>query len=268
MYSKNIICKVCNNLIFATFFIITYLVATNFFSSVFAQAQDFTGTAANIDIKEDNVPVGSIISATDDGYIMSKTEYDSGIYGVVSNTPAVVLESVDNPGFRSVVYSGQAEVLVSTSNGDIERDDLITSSEDPGIGMKATENGFVIGVALQPFSGEGTGTILVNVSPNYHERTTTLNYNRNLFSLLGDARNAVFLSPLEALRYLVAALVALFAFIIGFVFFGRIAQRGIEAIGRNPLAGRFIEFSVILNVLLTALIIVVGLGVAYLILII
>lgn len=237
-------------------------------SSSHAQNQpEYSGNATNLDLNRENAIEGSIITTTRDGYVRSQTKYDSGIVGVVSATPAIVLENVNNPNLTPVIYLGQTEVLVSTANGEIEEYDLITSSTTPGVGMKATENGFVVGTALQGFSGEGTGRILINVDPHYFD-SAAVNYNRNLFSLLANARESAFLSPLEALRYLVAALVALFAFVIGFIFFGRIAQRGIEAIGRNPLAGRFIEFSVILNVLLTALIIVVGLGVAYLILII
>ena len=110
--------------------------------------------------------------------------------------------------------------------------------------------------------------IRVKVS-GYSRFPTGLNsISGNIFNILANARESAYLSPLEALRYLIAALVALLAFILGFAYFGRVAQKGVEAIGRNPLAGRFIEFSVIMNVLLTALIIVVGLGVAYLILII
>ncbi|KKU82490.1 MAG: hypothetical protein UY11_C0046G0010, partial [Candidatus Amesbacteria bacterium GW2011_GWC2_47_8] len=40
-----------------------------------------------------------------------------------------------------------------------------------------------------------------------------------------------------------------------------------EAVGRNPLAGRLIQLSVVLNLLLTALIMGSGLVIAYLILV-
>ena len=236
-------------------------------SLALAQDQDFLGNAVSIELSEESVPEGSIISASENGYSRSTKEYDSGLYGVVSQTPALVLENVNSQGLTPVVYSGQTEILVSTQNGEIKKNDLITSSSTPGIGMKAIINGFVIGTALQDYSGEENGKILVNIDPHYHDQSDTA-YSRNLFNILSDARQSVFLSPIEALRYTIAALVALLAFIIGFIYFGRVAQRGIEAIGRNPLAGRFIEFSVILNVLLTALIIVVGLAIAYLILII
>lgn len=238
-----------------------------FTSNTYAAEEDFSGTAVNVEINEKNIPEGSIISASENGYVLSRNEYDSGIYGVVSKNPAVTLESVDNNKLLPVVYSGQTYVIVSAKNGAIKKNDLITSSANAGVGMKAMKTGFVLGTALQAYSGSGNGKILVSVSPHFNNMAKTA-IGGNIFDVLKNARQSAYLSPLEALRYLVAALVALLAFVLGFAYFGRVAQKGVEAVGRNPLAGKFIEFSVILNVLLTALIIVVGLAVAYLILII
>ena len=57
------------------------------------------------------------------------------------------------------------------------------------------------------------------------------------------------------------------SFVMGFVYFGRVARSGIEAIGRNPLASRIIQFNVILHILISIVIVLVGLAIAYLILI-
>lgn len=229
---------------------------------------DFSGTAITIQVQDKDVPEGSIVSVTDKGYVMSKDEYDNGIYGVTSKTPAVSLEDVDLQSKSNVVYTGETEVIVSASNGNIKKYDLITSSTKPGVGIKSTKSGFVLGTALENYSGKQNGKILVNVNPHYNSDVNSRAIKTNIFDILANARQSAYLSPLEALRYLIAALVAVLAFVLGFAYFGRVAQKGVEAIGRNPLAGRFIEFSVIMNVLLTALIIVVGLAVAYLILII
>ena len=63
-----------------------------------------------------------------------------------------------------------------------------------------------------------------------------------------------------------AALVVLATFIIGFSSFGKISGTSIEALGRNPLASKLIRSAVVLNFALTAIIIAVGLTMAYLIL--
>ena len=199
--------------------------------------------------------------------MLASKDYDTGLYGVISNTPAVSLENLANGNLKKVIYSGQAQVLVSNANGDIEKNDLITSSKTPGVGVKATANGFVLGTALGSYSSKTVGKVMVSINPHFNN-SLNKTISANIFDILANARDSAYLSPLEALRYVIAGLMALLAFILGFAYFGRVAQKGVEAVGRNPLAGRFIELSVVLNVLLTALIIIVGLGVAYLILII
>lgn len=56
---------------------------------------------------------------------------------------------VDGNGKPVIVgLAGRLPVKVSTKNGDIAPGDLITTSDIPGIGMKATDPGRVIGKAL------------------------------------------------------------------------------------------------------------------------
>ena len=54
---------------------------------------------------------------------------------------------------------------------------------------------------------------------------------------------------------------------LGFIYFGRIAKAGVEAIGRNPLASRTITSGLVLHILLTIVIVGAGLGIGYLILV-
>src|SRR3989344_5654013 len=236
-------------------------------ANVSAQTEDFAGMASTIEISDKNATEGSIIAVTNKGYVLSDKEYDSGIYGVISKTPAISLEILPSSKLSHVVYQGETRVLVSAANGEIKKNDLVTSSTTPGVGIKSTSNGFVLGTALEDYADQKPGRILISVNPHYNS-SFSQGSSRNIFDILRSARQSAYLSPLESLRYLIAALVALLAFILGFAYFGRVAQKGVEAVGRNPLAGRFIEISVVLNLLLTALIIIVGLGIAYLILII
>ena len=229
--------------------------------------EEFSGTSVTLPISGSNISEGSIITTTSGGYTLANKEYDSGLYGVVTNSPAIVMEDVPKGNLKYVAYSGKAKVRVNISNGAIRKNDLITSSTTAGVGMKSTENGFVLGIALEDYSGSNEGRILVDIKPHF-SNTTTTQVSRNIFSILKNARNSAYLSPLEALRYVIAAIIVLLAFVLGFTYFGKVAQKGIEAVGRNPLARKFIELSVILNVLLTALIIIAGLALAYLILVI
>ena len=89
----------------------------------------------------------------------------------------------------------------------------------------------------------------------------------NLLQFLREGLAVPLLEPLDSLRYLLAILIIIIAFTLGLVYFGRVSRAGVEAVGRNPLASRVIQMNVLMNILLTIVIVLVGLGIAYLILI-
>lgn len=232
-----------------------------------AEAQNIGGgMGISLEINSKNVKEGDIISSSQSGYSLAKTAYDSTIYGVVAKTPAVELVNTGVKNGSYVISSGQTLTRVTAANGVIKKGDLITSSQTPGVGQKATASGYVLGNAMEGYSGNSPGTILVNINPHY-DNSIPNNVRTNLLTTIRNAGNSAFLSPVEALRYLAAAVVTILSFVLGFTYFGRVAAKGVEAVGRNPLAGRLIEFSVILNIVLTGVIILAGLGIAYLILI-
>ena len=223
------------------------------------------GLSVSTELADKNAQEGDIISSTDKGLVRSRIEYDASVVGVLVKDPAIALENIldQNPSY--IISEGQVTVRVSTKNGPIAKNDLITSSSIPGVGQKATSNGFVIGNALENYSGNSVGNIEIDL--RLHFSNAAPNMSRNLLATIKNAGTAAFLSPFEAFRYLAAALVAIIAFIIGFTYFGRVAAKGVEAVGRNPLAGRLIELSVVLNILLTGVIIFVGLAISYMILV-
>ena len=90
---------------------------------------------------------------------------------------------------------------------------------------------------------------------------------KNIFKLFTIAADAPYLSPLNALRYVFAGIMVIASFFIAVFFFVRVSTTGVEALGRNPLAGKLIMASVILHLLLAAVIILIGLGVGYIILV-
>jgi hypothetical protein len=67
---------------------------------------------------------------------------------------------------ETFISKGLAEVLVSNINGSIKKGDPITSSSIPGIGMKATISGVIIGYALEDLN-QSEGLIKLRVSPTY-----------------------------------------------------------------------------------------------------
>ena len=237
---------------------------------VFAQgvANMSGGVAVSINISDTNVKDGSIISSSPKGYVLSKLANDSSVTGVVSDFPALDIQNTNRSALtREIITSGNAYVLVSTINGTISKNDYIASSTIAGVGQKSTVDGFVLGVALEPYNNsnrQATGKILVNIDPHYNASFITTK--TNLIDGVKTAIGSPFLSPLTTLRYLLAAIIALLAFTLGFVYFGRVIKTGVEALGRNPLAQRAIFLSIIFNLLTTIIIMSIGLGISYLIL--
>ncbi len=103
--------------------------------------------------------------------IKSNSPYNSKILGVISNNPSVVGNSAGgshsgDPNYALVGIVGQVSTKVSSENGSIEVGDYLTSSSLPGVAMKATKPGQVVGKALENYSDSGIGKIMafVNIS--------------------------------------------------------------------------------------------------------
>lgn len=238
-------------------------------SSACAEEKVSSGVAISVAILDEKVENGAIVSSSPKGYVLSSIPYDPAVYGVVSLKPAVAFEKTSDPKSYPVITNGKVYVRVTTTSGSIAKDDMLTSSKKPGVGQKAVENGFVIGTALEGYESSDPGAIgeiLVALKPQYNVPVGG-GKGINLLKNVKSAASSPFLSPLTSLRYLLAVVVTACAFGMGFLYYGRITKTGIEALGRNPLAAKTISAGIIFNVILTAVIILAGLFLAYLILI-
>ena len=215
----------------------------------------------------------SIVGETVDGDIVCNylgeikrcnTAYDGRIYGVSVDEPALALENLSLTDAKTVTTSGKAYVRVSDANGQVKKGDYVTSSDKEGVGQKATKSGYVVGTALED-ADAGESKILVAIGAK--QAFVTLATRGNLLETIKEALLSPTLTPLASLRYILAAFMAVASFVLGFWYFGRVAKTGIEALGRNPLAGRLIQLGVVFNLFLTALIMGSGLLIAYLILV-
>lgn len=125
-------------------------------------ANDYSIKAGDI-IALDNIGAGQIRK--------TNQEYDQGSIGIVSTKPGLVLSDLDGAGMPVTVgLSGRVPVNVSTKNGDIKPGDYITASDIPGIGMKATGAGKVVGQALTALAGDNIeGQIIVFIQNTYFD---------------------------------------------------------------------------------------------------
>ncbi|OGM15203.1 hypothetical protein A2V56_04325 [Candidatus Woesebacteria bacterium RBG_19FT_COMBO_42_9] len=230
-------------------------------------AQDAsTGVAIAISLKE--AEDGDLVCSSKQGYKLCDIQRDSSMFGVVTDNPTSKFEvsGLDNPKF--VLTSGKVKTKVSSINGNIEEGSLVTSSEKPGVAGSATENGFVLGTALESYDSSdpnATGKVLVSIS--IHPEVGLSPTRSNILQVIRLGATGLVLEPLDAFRYLIAGFVTVASFIMGFIYFGRVARSGVEAIGRNPLASRVIQFNMILHLLMAFVIILIGLAIAYMVLV-
>jgi hypothetical protein len=125
-------------------------------------------------LKKDSVKGGEIVSITGkDRLTKSKISYDNSLIGVVSSDRTFRLNLGDEQSPYEdcirlpVTLVGRVFVNICDENGPIHIGDPITSSSNPGIGMKATRAGKIIGYAMEEFSKD-KGEILVFVNLCYY----------------------------------------------------------------------------------------------------
>jgi len=110
--------------------------------------------------------------------VKATISYDQNLLGVVSYSDIPALGAKLNNNYLPISLAGRVPVKVSTENGAIKEGDYLTSSTLPGVAMKATNAGPVIGKALEPFpndqtpmtndQGYQTGKILMFVNSTWY----------------------------------------------------------------------------------------------------
>lgn len=259
-------CRIC---------VVVGIVITIFFlptAAVQAQAPVFN-IATTFEIVDKEAVDGDIMSLSenDSTITRSKVAGDNKMYGVLVARPEIVYRTrTDIP----IARSGNAMVNVTSINGAIRIGDYITSSAIAGKGQKALElSGYMIGVALENFDGTSGSNVdpagkvkggKINVAIGIGPASPILI--RAAGGALGIVRqivNAIWYNVGQSkqveklIRFILAALLVLLVIWISYRTFGRNVTKGIEAIGRNPLAKNSIQAMIILNVVL---IFVVALG--------
>jgi len=247
--------KICLFLVLFLLLVINPVQAVNISSGV-AQYVLVAGETLN----------GSVICASDTGNRLCERDSDPNMVGVVTLNPAVSFQAeVPQEGTVPIVDSGKAYVLVSGQNGEIKAGDFITSSGKNGVATKAIKSGYVLGTAVeswQPNNSDDQTSLLVSVAIKPAVLSTSAS--NNLVELIRQGLESAFLTPLTAFRYMVAGMILIISVVYGLSHFGKLAKSGVEAVGRNPMASKAIQLSVLMNVVLTVGIILVGVIVAYL----
>ena len=104
---------------------------------------------------------------------IKKADGTSPVIGIYSTNPGLRLskptDTIDTgESWIPIALAGRVPVKVSTENGEIiAGDNLALSATLPGVVMKATKAGNIIGQALGRYSAEGVGTVSMFVNNSY-----------------------------------------------------------------------------------------------------
>ncbi len=235
--------------------------------------------ADTYDLADKEVQNGDIMTLNSQGLVRSTAEYDPKIFGVINSDALAAYKRVDQTG-NIISRNGVVNVNITTANGAIKTGDYITSSTLAGKGQKALASGYIMGVALKDFNeGEGTqiefaqfqnstprkvsyGQIPIAIRIEYAEISTS----RNANALLGRLNSALFTNVqdpekfVNVIRFVASGLVIILSILIGLFILARVIPKGVEGIGRNPLARRSILFYTAINIIIVIVIIFLGIG--------
>lgn len=99
-------------------------------------------------------------------------EGDNNVMGVISTKPSVIGNSragyASNPHYKVVGMLGQVPVKVSIANGEIKKGDKLTSSNIPGVAIKATRETKILGTALEDYSSAENGVVTVFIGSGWN----------------------------------------------------------------------------------------------------
>jgi site-specific recombinase XerD len=101
----------------------------------------------------------------------TETEQDPSVIGIVSSNPHTVM-GIEAENSIRLALTGHVPVKVSTKNGSIKKGDYLTSSDIPGVAVKAVKPGTVIGKSLENYSNPdpgSIGTVTVFINASWHD---------------------------------------------------------------------------------------------------
>lgn len=208
-------------------------------------------------ISDDQAINGDILMYRDGKLVRASDAYTKDLFGVLSIDALLVDQTGEG---QPVTTAGTAEVNVTSEAGPIKKGDLITSSSNnPGKGQRASNGGYVLGIALADLeSSDGRIPIEVRIEDSQINtgKAVTRIFNTLNALVVRDLTSPE--SSFKFIQYLLAALVFLTSIAFAFWAFSRSIPKAIEAIGRNPLARRSIQFSLAINAILTILVALAG----------
>lgn len=230
----------------------------------------------------DKLSLGSIVSLeanSSDQVVAASSSNADSLFGVVISADSSLLSlSSGKDNQVQVATSGTVPVLVSDINGPIARGDHITASPIGGVGMKATGNVRVIGIAegamenasKQTYTDKdgkkhdvtvGQAPLLVNVAYFFKEPDKTL-----VPSAVQNIANALAGRAVSATPILISAAIFLVMIIVVSIMVYSMIKSSIISVGRNPMAQSAVYRDLLQMSAIVLVILAVGFSSIYLVL--
>ncbi len=228
--------------------------------------------------------IGSIVSLTDDSsdtVVAASTTNVDNLFGVVVNADSSLLTVSNRHGTQAqVATSGIASVLVSDMNGEIHKGDSITASPFEGLGMKATTNTKIIGVAqgdprndtknIQSYTdaeGNKQNVTLGEVSAAINAAYYFKQPDKSIVpAAIQKVANALAGKKVDAIPILLAVAVFIITLVVVIIIIYSTVRSSIISVGRNPMSQSAVFRVVVQMSALVLGILAVALVVIYLIL--
>ena len=200
----------------------------------------------------DTLSIGSIVSQQDnapDEVTAASTETADTTLGVVISSGSSLLNVTSGKsGQVQVATSGTLPVLVSDINGEIKRGDHVTASPVKGVGMRASANVRVIGVAQSDMTKQkqesykdkdgasktmtlGEVPVLVNVAYFFKEPEKTV-----VPAAIQNVANSLAGRDVGTVPILISAAIFLIMLIVVASLVYSMIRSSIISVGRNPLS--------------------------------
>ncbi len=230
----------------------------------------------------DKLSLGSLVSlkdSTSDQVVASASSNVNNLLGVVISQDSSLLSLSNEHGDQvQVATNGTVPVLVSDINGQIVRGDHVTASPISGVGMKATSNSRVIGIAQSDTTGSNPQSytskdgqkhsvnlaevpVMVNVSYYFKEPDKTI-----VPSALQNIANTLAGKNVSTLPILISAAIFLVTLVTVAAMIYSMIKSSIISVGRNPLSQSAVYRNLIQLSAVALVILAVGFGAIYIIL--
>jgi hypothetical protein len=203
---------------------------------------------------DESLALGSIVSLknnTSDQVIAASSSSADSILGVVINDGSSLLTLSNGQDNQvQVATSGMVSVLVSDINGEIEQGDSITASPVKGVGMKATNNTKVVGIAqgkpdnsanaAQTYKDSdgkdhpialGEVPVLINVSYYYKQPDKTI-----IPSAIQNIANALAGKTVNTTPILISGAIFIITLAVVVSIIYSMIRSSIISVGRNPMS--------------------------------